>query len=201
MKYSFSLLFSLLITIRVFSQLPVFEWANQCGNPPNTTDTKTTLASGQDGHFFLSGEFLDTAEFGNKVIVSAGGTDIFLVKYTEEGEAVWTNRIGSTDYDFIQKIIVDEDGNVIVTGYFYGSTQIGQDQYTSYGSQDVFIAKFDSEGTFLWSYRAGGPMADYITGLTLDSDQNVVIAGYFYDMISFGDSTISAVSSSDIFLA
>jgi len=201
MKYSFSIIFILFITIRVFSQLPVFEWANQCGNPPNTTDTKTALASGIDGNFYLSGEFLDTAQFGNKMLVSAGGTDIFLVKYNSEGIAVWTNRIGSVDYDYVQKIIVDEDGNVIVTGYFYGTTQIGQDQYTSYGSQDVFIAKFNSEGDFLWSHRAGGPMADYIRGLTLDADQNLIVTGYFYDMISFGDTTILASGSSDIYLA
>lgn len=201
MKYFYPVIFLFLITIQAFSQLPEFEWANQCGNPPNTTDTKTTLASGQDGHFYLSGEFLDTVQFGSKILVSAGGTDIFLVKYTAEGNVVWSDRIGESDYDFVQKIIADDEGNVIVTGYFYGTTQIGQDQYTSYGSQDLFIAKYNSGGDFLWSYRAGGLMADYITGLTLDADQNIVITGYFYDGISFGDTTILASSSSDIYLA
>jgi len=201
MKYFSSVIFLFLITIQAFPQLPEFDWANQCGNPPNTTDTKTTVASGQDGQFYLSGEFLDTVQFGDKLLISAGGTDIFLVKYTAEGNAVWSNRIGAADYDFVQKIITDEEGNVIVTGYFYGTTQIGQDQYTSYGSQDLFVAKYNSGGDFLWSYRAGGPMADYITGLTLDTDQNIVTTGYFYDGISFGDTNILASSSSDIFLA
>ncbi len=87
MKNSTTFIFLLLISFRAFAQLPAFEWANQCGNPPNTTDAKTSLASGQDGEFYLSGEFLDTAQFGNKVLVAAGGTDIFLVKYTAEGTA------------------------------------------------------------------------------------------------------------------
>ncbi len=90
---------------------------------------------------------------------------------------------------------------MIVTGYFYGTTQIGQDEYTSFGSQDVFIAKYDSEGDFLWSYRAGGPMADYITGLTVDNEQNLVISGYFYDAITFGDTTIYSSGSSDVYMA
>jgi hypothetical protein len=201
MKYTIVIIFFALISIGLFAQLPDFEWANQCGNPPNTTDTKTVLASGPDGDFYLSGEFLDTAQFGNKILVSAGGTDIFLVKHNAQGTVSWSNRIGAADYDFVQNIITDDEGNVIVTGYFYGTTQIGQDEYTAYGSQDLFIAKFNSGGDFLWSYRAGGPMADYITGLALDADQNLAITGYFYDAITFGDTTIPALSSSDIFLA
>jgi hypothetical protein len=201
MKYSFTLILLVFISILSFSQVPEFEWANQCGNPPNTTDTKTALASGQDGNFYISGEFLDTAQFGDKFLVSAGGTDIFLVKNTAEGVPLWTSRIGAADDDYVQKIKTDAGGNVIMTGYFYGDTQIGQDRYTSYGSQDLFIAKFSTGGVFLWSFRVGGPMADYITGLDLDQDQNIIIAGYFYNEISFGDTTILASNSSDIYVA
>lgn len=201
MKNSTTFIFLFLISFRAIAQLPAFEWANQCGNPPNTTDAKTSLASGQDGELYLSGEFLDTARFGNKVLVAAGGIDIFLVKYTAEGNVLWTNRIGAADDDYTQKIVVDNEGSVIVTGYFYGLIQIGQDQYTSYGSQDVFIAKYDSEGDFLWSYRAGGMMADYITGLAVDNEQNLVISGYFYDAITFDDTTLYSSSSSDVYLA
>lgn len=201
MKQFISIVFLVISVLTVFPQQPAFEWASQCGNPPNTTDTKTVLASGLDGQFYLAGEFLDTTQFGDKMLISSGGTDIFLVKHTEEGVPVWANRIGAADYDFVQKIITDADGNVIITGYFYGSTQIGPDHYTSYGSQDIFIAKYDPEGAFLWSFRAGGPTADYVTGLALDADQNLVINGYFYDEISFGDTTLIASSSSDIYLA
>jgi hypothetical protein len=201
MKYLITPIFLLLITAVSYSQLPQFEWANQLGNPPNTTDTKTSLAHGQDGSFFLAGEFLDTVQFGNKIMVSAGGTDIFLAKYDADGDPLWSNRIGAADFDFVRDIISDDEGNVIISGIFYGTTQIGQDQYTSYGSQDIFLAKFDAAGAFLWSYRAGGAMADYITGLSLDADQNIVVAGYFYDGISFGDTLLPASSSSDIFVA
>jgi len=185
----------------LFSQQPAFEWASQCGNPPNTTDTKTALASGSEGQFYLAGEFLDTTQFGDKLLISAGGTDIFLVKHTEDGIPVWADRLGGSDYDFVQKVIADADGNVIVAGYFYGSTLIGPDHYTSYGSQDIFIAKYNPEGAFLWSFRAGGQSADFIMGLALDADQNLVITGYFYDEIYFGDTTLAAFGSSDIYLA
>jgi hypothetical protein len=201
MKQSLFIIILVFIAFKLFSQQPEFEWASQCGNPPNTTDTKTVIASGPDGQFYLAGEFLDTTQFGGKMLISSGGTDIFLAKHTPEGTPVWAIKIGAADYDYIQKIITDPDGNVIITGYFYGETQIGPDHYTSFGSQDIFIAKFNAEGAFLWSLRAGGQSADYITGLASDADQNLLIAGYFYDAIIFGDTTLISSGSSDIFLA
>jgi hypothetical protein len=176
-------------------------WAGKCGNPPNTSDTRTSLAAINEGGFYLTGEFLDTVKFGNKALVSAGGTDLFVVKYSALGEAEWSLRLGGSDYDYNQKVICDAAGNVIVAGYFYGTIQIGPDQHESYGSQDLFVAKYDAEGQFQWSFRAGGPMADYISGLSLDSQDNVLFAGYFYDELSLGDTTVLSVRSSDIFLA
>jgi hypothetical protein len=201
MKHYIPIIALVFISYFASAQKPVFDWAGQCGNPPNTTDTKTVLAPGSDGQFYLSGEFEDTTQFGDKMMISSGGSDVFLVKNSGNGSAVWANRIGGTDYDYVQKIIADDEGNVIIAGYFYGSTLIGPDRYTSYGSQDIFIAKFGPDGNFLWSDRAGGPSADYISGLALDAEQNPVITGYFYGELQFGDTSLISVSSSDIFTA
>jgi len=190
-----------LVLIPGFAQLPEFEWASQCGNPPNTTETRSSLAACSDGTFYMSGEFRDTAQFGNKSLVSAGGTDVFLVRHSETGEPVWTVRIGGTNDEYIHEVMCDEEGNAVVAGYFYGNTQIGPDNYTSYGSQDLFVAKINAAGNFLWSFRAGGPMADFITALALDNEQNITISGYFYDQISFGDTTLANAQGSDIFTA
>lgn len=196
-----SIAFLFISAFCAYSQPPAFEWVSQCGNPPNTTDTKTVLAAGPEGQFYLAGEFLDTTQFAEKMLISSGGTDIFLAKYTPEGTVLWANKIGAADYDYVQKVITDAAGNLIMAGYFYGDTQIGSDHYTSYGSQDVFIAKFSPEGAFIWSSRAGGQSADYVTGLALDTQQNLVISGYYYDSLNFGDTTLVSSGSSDIFLA
>jgi hypothetical protein len=201
MKLLIPIFLFVLITFRVSGQLPDFSWAYQCGNPPNSTDTKTALVSCEDGCFYMAGEFLDTAQFGVKTLVASGGTDVFLVKYTAEGEALWSVRMGASDDEYVQKIISDDEGNVVVVGYFYGTTQIGTDSYTTYGSQDLFVAKYNAGGDFLWSFRVGGPMADYLTGLAADQDENFIISGNFYDEITIGDTTLLSLSSSDIFLA
>lgn len=201
MKQSSFIIILVSIAFNLFAQQPEFKWASQCGNPPNTTDTKTVLASGPEGEFYLAGEFLDTTQFGDKMLISSGGTDIFLARHTPEGVPIWANKIGAADYDYVQKIVTDAGGNVIIAGYFYGGTLIGPDHYMSHGSQDVFIAKYGPEGAFLWSFRAGGGSADYVSGLALDVNQNIIISGYFYDSINFGDMSLISSGSTDIYLA
>ena len=182
-------------------QQPVFEWVTECGNPPNTTDAKTDLTPDNNGGFYFAGEFVDSAEFGAKTIVSAGGTDVFLVNMDAGGTVRSAIRLGGADEEYLGRIKADGAGNLIVLGYFYGTTQIGPDTYTSYGSQDIFVAKFNPDGDFLWSFRAGGLMADYASGICVDHENNIIITGHFYGQATFGDSVITANGSSDVYLA
>ena len=201
MRISGLILFLFLLGMTVRAQQTSFEWAIQCNNPPNTTDTKTVIATGHDGYFYLAGEFVDTANFGDEALISEGGTDVSLVRHNSEGSTDWAIRIGSADYDYVQCIGVASSGEVFMAGYFYGTTVIGQDNYTSYGSQDVFLASFNSQGNFLWSARLGGVSADYITAMDIDADDNLVVAGQFFADMAIGDTTLSATGSSDVYLA
>jgi hypothetical protein len=197
-----ALLFSfLLISASLMAQLPAFEWVMQCGNPPNTTDTKTALSVGHNGEFFMAGEFIETAWFGQKSLIAAGGTDVFIVRATSDGSIERAWKAGGSDHDYIQGISIDNDDRVIVAGYYYGTTQLGNQTHTAAGSQDIFLASFTDEGDLLWSFSAGGIMADYISDVAVDEDNNIVIAGHFYGEMVFGDTVIQAGSSSDIYVA
>ena len=188
-------------SLSVWSQQTQFDWAEKCGNPPNTTDTRTCMASGADGVFIMAGEFLAEAVFGDETLVSAGGTDVFVIRYTQAGDVSSATRLGAADYEFVQDVKTDDEGNIFVLGYFYGTTQIGSSQYTSYGSQDLFVARIDNSGKTSWSHQIGGIMADYPAGLALDDDGNITVAGYFYDEIMVGDTSLVSLAGSDIFLA
>lgn len=183
------------------AQQPDFLWAAQFGNPPNSSDAKSTLASDSEGNFYMAAEFTGTIELGNKQLVSSGGTDVFLVKYNQDGVPEWSLKLGGTNDDYIQKIVTDAENNILLAGYFYGTTQIGPDQYTSLGSQDLFLSKFDAEGNFIWSGHFGGPMADYISGLDAGIGSSAVVTGHYYGQISFGDTTLYEESSSGIYTA
>lgn len=196
-----TILLSVIVSGELLSQQTNFDWAEQCGNPPNTTDAKTCLASGPGGHFTMAGEFINSAAFGDEILNAVGGTDVFIVQYNASGDVISALRMGAADYDFVQDVSMDGNGNTYVLGYFYGTTQIGSEQYTSYGSQDVFIARIDDAGKVNWSERIGGIMADYPTGIAVDADGYIYVTGYFYDSIAIGDTTLASQAGSDIYLA
>ena len=56
---------------------------------------------------------------------------------------LWSKRFGDGDDQHARSVAVDASGNVIVTGYFYGTIDFGGGALTSAGGGDIFVAKFD----------------------------------------------------------
>src|SRR6266481_5611748 len=73
----------------------------------------------------------------------------------------WARRAGGAGIQQASAVAVDASGNVLVTGYFTGTSSIGTTNLVSSGSEDIFVAKYDSGGNFLWARQAGGSGDDY----------------------------------------
>ncbi len=98
--------------------------------------------------------------------------------------------------------IVDSKGNSYTCGYFTGSRTIGNTTLLSYGGRDMYIAKYDPEGTPLWVHHAGSATSDEATGLTLDAEGNVYVCGYFTGSAVFDNGfTLTSSGLEDIFIA
>lgn len=118
------------------------------------------------GYVHVTGQVVNGTTFDGQFI----GTGGILVKFDSAGARVWS-RVTSNGYAL--NVALDSYENAIVTGYFYGQT-IGDQILTSYGSQNGFVIKFDSDGNVLWTrangYALGGDVAVdsaggiYVTG-------------------------------------
>ncbi len=99
---------------------------------------------------------------------------------------LWAVRAGSAEEDLGAAISGDGSGNVYVTGLFAGTVVFGSLMLTSAGGTDVFVAKLDTSGNWLWAVRAGG--ADYEHGYGIHTTSGGVsyITGYFQDSADFG---------------
>lgn len=113
---------------------------------------------------------------------------------------------GGTQDDRGHGIAKDADGNVYVTGFFTStSTRNLGGLVSDGGSNDIFIAKYNSSGTFVWAKRMGGSAAD--VGLDIKVKGSFVyITGYFQGTAVFNAPTLPAVNltsagSTEIFLA
>jgi hypothetical protein len=191
-----------------------YGWTKRMGG--SWTDMGTGISTDSSGNVYITGYFRDTVDFGQDFgttdpKTSAGLDDIFLTRINSDGSYGWTKRMGGTGVDWGFYITMDSSGNVYITGYFQDTVDFGQDfgwivdPKTSAGSYDVFLTKINSDGTYGWTKRFGGPMADYGLCITTDSSGNVYITGYFEGTVNFGvdfgtTDTKTSAGFDDIFL-
>lgn len=102
----------------------------------------------------------------------------------------WAFSFGGTGNDVVNKMVVDGSGNIFVAGYFNGTVDFNPDNvtvnsFTSVGSLDIFLAKYDSNGNYLWAIALGSTGPDAAYGLALDPSGNPVIAGSFTNTVDF----------------
>ena len=71
----------------------------------------------------------------------------------------WATQAGGSPsaYNYSYGVSALPDGSSIVTGSFEGEATFGSTTLTSAGgSDDVFVAKVDPSGAWVWATRAGG---------------------------------------------
>jgi hypothetical protein len=153
------------------------------------------------GNSIVAGYFQRTIDFGGGSLVSAGGSDVFVVKYSPTGEHLWSKRFGGIDEDVAQGVAVDASGNILVTGYFAGSANFGGANLAAVGQTDVFLAKYSPTGAHLWSNRFGGYNPDRGYSVTTDLLGNVFLTGYMVGTVDFGGGPLVSAGLADVFLA
>lgn len=125
---------------------------------------------------YVTGFFSDTAAFGPTTLTSSGSADVFVAKYNTNGALQWINRAGGTDSDQGHAITVDANGNVYLTGAFYGQTFFDKTGlYASFGLSDTFLAKYNGNGFFQWVLKAGWPLSGNDNAIAIDSKNDVYI--------------------------
>jgi hypothetical protein len=176
-------------------------WSKRFG--ATSYDHGNGIAVDASGNVLVTGFFNGTVDFGGGSLVSAGVDDIFVAKFSGvNGAHVWSKRFGATWYDNGNGIGVDASGNVLVTGFFYGTVNFGGGPLASAGSYDVFVAKFSgASGAHLWSKRFGDYSDDAGLGIAVDGSGNVLVTGYFYGNVDFGSGPLPNGGGDDIFVA
>lgn len=114
---------------------------------------------------------------------------------------VWSQAHGSTSGDEGQSVAVDGFGNVIVTGVFGGSVDFGGGTLTGAGGDDVFLAKYNTNGNHVWSKALGGTGNDRGQAVAVDAVGNIYLAGTFVGTADFGGGPLNSSGALDVFLA
>jgi hypothetical protein len=187
-----------------------FVWARSFGG--EGADDGAAIAIGPANSVFLTGSFFETVDFdpgaGTVELVSAGDSDIYVVKLDSAGTYVWATRMGGNFTDSGKAIAVDGAGNVFTTGEFGNLADFdpgaGEVLLSVAGGNDAFLCKQTSTGSLAWAHGFGGVDFDIGTGVAVDADGNVYATGNFNDAVDFnpgaGDATRTSAGSIDAYV-
>lgn len=98
-------------------------------------------------------------------------------------------------------IVLDDVGNLYVTGSFTGTLQMGSYSVMSNGGYDMFLAKLSNTGTVQWLEHAGSSGSDGADRLVLHPNGHLYVIGGYSDNAQFGSQTLSSMGLSDAFVA
>ena len=171
-------------------------WARQGGG--TGSDVAGGVRTDASGNIFVTGRFTGAATFGSQVLTSAGGSDIFVIKYDPAGSILWIKQAGGTQDDNVSSfgaVAVDTTGGVYITGAFRGTAVFGTASLVSSGADDIFVAKYDTAGALVWAKRYGGTGADFGAAIAVDSVGNSYVTGGFKSTATFGSSTFTAAGN------
>ncbi len=180
--------------------------------------------TGTAGFVYLTGEFADRACFGGRhrittqvwdyynaiygadsstttdgcdggtTLLSAGGTDLFVARYSTEGALSWARRVGTGAADSGAGVAVDPDGSAYVTGLRNGR---------------AFAGRWDAAGNTAWAPSdtgdddPGTPARG--RGVALDPGGAPLVVGTFEGSASFDDGlaplVMTSAGASDGFVA
>lgn len=114
----------------------------------------------------------------------------------------WASNAQGSNSESGNAVCTDQNGNVIVAGYFYSNQMvIGTYTLTNYGNYDFFVVKYDQFGNVIWAKSGGGSNDDVALGVACDLSGNVFITGYYYSAIlNSGASATSNNGIGDIFI-
>ncbi len=199
MKKTFLIVLLLLSCVFIFAQINPWLWAKNAGGTGH--DYGYGIAVDASGNSYVTGCFAGTATFGSTTLTSSGDLDIFVAKLDNNGNWLWAKNTGGSYNDYGYGIAVDASGNSYVTGYFQGSATFGSTTLTSSGFNDIFVAKLDSNGNWLWAKKAGGTSNDEGYGIAVDACGNSYVTGYFCNSATFGSTTLICNGYYDIFIA
>ena len=109
-------------------------------------------------------------------------------------------KAGGGGNDFGAALALGANGVRVIAGVFEGTAAFGTNVLTSHGGQDIFVAKLDGLGNYLWAKSAGGAGNDQGRGIAVDALGNCYVAGYFTNTATFGGTTLVSRGGYDAFL-
>lgn len=169
-------------------------WAFTLGDTTTTVEENGySVWTDAAGNIMLAGSFQDTVDFdpgpGAHILGANPYPAAFLASYDQNGNYRWAMPLpGAAAYTASG----DANGDVYMAGSFGGTVDFdpgaGVHNVVALGVSDIFLAKYDNSGNYLWAFGIGAPGGwSQAVGkcVAVDNSGKVLLTGYFGGVADF----------------
>jgi uncharacterized repeat protein (TIGR01451 family) len=140
-----------------------------------------------------SDEFIHAIQAGNGDFICVGTTrstdgdvtglhtsngvasDLWVVRINRYGVIQWSKVYGGSAEDHGRVIRKMADGNYMIAG---DARSNDFDVTGNQGGADIWVLKINEQGNLIWQKTYGNPNHQFVTSITVTSDNNYLISGY-----------------------
>ncbi|MCC5785873.1 MAG: SBBP repeat-containing protein [Phycisphaerales bacterium] len=151
------------------------QWMTYLGG--SDSDSGRGIAMDADGNALVTGS-TESTDFTGRNNSIHGRRDAFALKVSSSGQIEWMTYLGGNGNDGGGGIVVDADGNALVTGSTGSTNFTGRNNRRHGGTTDAFALKVSSTGQIEWMTYLGGSDRDTGSGIALDGDGNALVTGW-----------------------
>jgi len=185
----------LVFTGTAWAQTPALMWGKQFNG--GTFPAVNALAV-RASKLWVGGGYSISIDLGGASYASPQNS--YLAQFSSDGVYQWSHAFNIGN-GAITAMGADLSDNIYMTGFFSGTVDFGAGGLTALGSNDIFLAKFNSTGVHQWSKRFGDAANDAGLALVIDSGNNVIIGGRIGGTTDFGGGGLITAGGSDAFIA
>ncbi len=175
-------------------------WAQKAGGVHE--ENITGLKIDNQDQVYASGHFVGVMDMGDgqSIQSSTGWADLFVLKYSAEGEIMQARRFGGDELQHNTALELTED-EILLTGNFRGEMTIGEDNFNALNNTAGYILRLDHNLDPLagWTLRSVTNNV-FPTCLVSDSNATFMVGGGYGEAISGIDLLDSPMGLFDIFL-
>lgn len=168
-----------------------YQWAQKTG--VGNADGGEALVVDNQNNVIVAGIFAGNVDFdpgsGTTQMSSDGIADIFFTKFSSQGNFMWVHTFNGEEFESPQGLAVDQFDNIYTTGFFRATTDFNPAGtpavLTSFGAEDSFVAKLNTQGDLVWVKQIGGVDLDWSYAIAVDVLGDVYTTGFFYSSPDF----------------
>ncbi|MDX2173189.1 MAG: T9SS type A sorting domain-containing protein [Bacteroidota bacterium] len=191
----------------------VFQWVKHLESYSTTGNLGSKMVVDGASNIYVGGYFSGIVDFDpgpgtNTVAANGSSADIFVCKLNSLGNLQWVKTFGGSLNDVITSMSINSS-NLYITGEFAGvavdfDPGPSTSTISSNGLTDVFIAKYDLNGTFGWAKGFGGLSNETGNSIACNTSGDVYVCGSFNNTVDFdagpSTTTLTSVGNTDAFI-